>query len=145
MSEELGVDGLQSVRTGKRVQRKGVKGPARRRREAERPDAKLNAEKLRRGRLMYSFGHVSRDRWAQAFGERTPEEQAAVFRQALAEQRARKERAEEPPRRGPAVHGDNKGPGRRLYQGFDFGLGVYVHGKAHKRAEMQRLGVVEAG
>ena len=89
---------------------------------------------------VFGFSHVPRDRWEQAFGKWTPEKLQA----AVAEQKERKAAAPAPVR-APAVHGDIKGMGRRLYRGFDVGLGREIHGKAHRRQVMAELGKVEAG
>ena len=142
MSDELGVEELQSINRGRKVARKGVKGG--RKKKGERPDANLNATKLRRRKLTYSFAAVPRENWAKAFGDRTPEEQAAVFRRALEEQRARRQSVEPRPR-ATAIHGDNKGMGRRLHRGFNPGLGCFIEGRTHERAMMAKLGVVATG
>lgn len=95
-------------------------------------------DRARRGAAAFDFKDVSRDRWEQAFGPYDPEK----FRRALAEQRAGKAAVQRP--RAAAVHGDNKGAGRRLYNGFDFGLGEYIHGRSDRRRCMAEAGLREA-
>jgi hypothetical protein len=91
---------------------------------------------------VFSFGSVPAENWERAFGRWTPE----TFRAAKAElaQRRSAERGARVPGGGaPAVHGDNKGAGRRLYRGFDYGLGCRVEGRADRRRTMQALGLRE--
>jgi hypothetical protein len=47
--------------------------------------------------------------------------------------------------RGPAIHGDIKGPGRRLYNGYDHGLGCEVHGRSDRRRKMVEIGLKHWG
>lgn len=138
----LGIDGLTMLNRGQKVPRRSLKGGKKKR--GERPDPTLSAAKLKRRRSMFSFQEIERDRWAKAFGVRTPEEQAAIFRAALEEQRRRKATVDVK-ERAPAVHGDIKGMGRRLYNGFNPGLGVYTHGRSHTRSVEKAMGLHAVG
>lgn len=121
------------------VQRSGAPDQTR----VEKPDPKANAGRRKKGIAQFGFDSVPRDNWERAFGKWTPEK----FHKALAEQRRKQETAsaESAGQRAPAVHGDCKGMGRRLYRGFDYGLGVRVEGRAHRREVMKRMGVEATG
>lgn len=116
----------------------------RRRQRARVNVAEFNAKVLpaRAGRsrpALFTFADVPRDRWEAAFGAWTPE----TFRAAKTVQDAARKagRATTPRAAAPAVHGDCKGPGRRLYRGFDYGLGQRIEGRTHRREVMRQLGV----
>jgi hypothetical protein len=113
---------------------------------AERAAAR--ADKAHVGRsatrsVVVSFRDIPRDRWEQAFGKHDPEK----FRRAAREQaEARKAEAREVAERpqAAAVHGDNKGTGRRMYHGFDWGLGCQIDGKGDRRRKMDAAGLKAA-
>jgi hypothetical protein len=94
---------------------------------------------------VFGFQSVPRENWERAFGKFDPQK----FRRAVAEQNQRKKEELSQVRDGskaaPAILGDNKGPGRRLYRGFDFGLGKVIHGRSDRRESMKAQGLVEAG
>ena len=98
------------------------------------------ADKMKVGRsasrsIVVSFRDIPRDRWEKAFGKQDPEKfRRAAQEQAEAKKAAARERATEA--LGAAVHGDNKGAGRRLYRGFDWGLGRHIDGKGDRRRAM---------
>jgi len=99
------------------------------------------ADKMKIGRsasrsVVVSFRDIPRDRWEQAFGKHDPEKFRQAARQQAEERKAEaRERATEA--RGAAVHGDNKGMGRRMYRGFDWGLGRQIDGKGDRRRAME--------
>jgi hypothetical protein len=85
------------------------------------------------------FDDIPRDRWEACFGKWDPER----FRQAVEEQKRGKAGLADAAasRSLPAIHGDNKGPQRRMYHGFDYGLGREIHGRADRKRAMAELGV----
>jgi hypothetical protein len=103
-------------------------------RQAARADKQKTGRSSSRA-IVVSFRDIPRDRWEMAFGKHDPEK----FRQAARAQ-ADERKAESQERAGKslpaAVHGDNKGAGRRLYRGFDWGLGRHIDGKGDRRRAM---------
>ena len=90
-----------------------------------------------------TFESCDRTKWDAIFGEWTPEK----FRQAKEELEAKKNEADEcMAPHSVAIHGDDAG--RRMFGGFDSGLGVYIdphRARAHRREVMQAKGLVECG
>ena len=105
---------------------------------AERSAAR--ADKAHVGRsasrsVVVSFRDIPRDRWEMAFGKHDPEKfKAAARAQLEARKEAEREASARP--QAAAVHGDCKGTGRRLYRGFDWGLGRQIDGKGDRRRAM---------
>jgi hypothetical protein len=133
---------LLNKRTGQAVQALDVTARRRRRAAQESPRAvraNLRADREAKpgGVKVFNFDMISRERWAQAFGDYDPEK----FRKAFAEQEERKRQSLAQSRKdakGTAVHGDNKGAGRRMFHNvFDWGLGQVVHSRSHRRELMK--------
>ena len=90
----------------------------------------------------FTFESCSKETWESIFGEWTPEK----FRQAKEELEAKNADAVETEGHGVAIHGDDAG--RRMFGGFDAGLGVYIdphRARAHRREVMQAKGLTECG
>lgn len=106
---------------------------------AERSAARADRAKVGRSSsrsVVVSFQDIPRDRWEKAFGKFDPEK----FKRAVAaqkEERRTEERAAAQRPMAAAVHGDCKGAGRRLYRGFDWGLGKQIDGKGDRRRAME--------
>ncbi len=119
-------------------------GRRRRRRTKKemREDSLPNAGTRQQRTSIFTFSSVTRERWEQCFGEWNPER----FRQAMEEQKKKKREAAARAAQGTsaAVHGDNKGAGRRLYRGFDWGLGAHVEGRSDRKQLMKEKGLREA-
>jgi len=114
----------------------------RRRAERARMDTLPSAEteRKRQRSSTFTFKNVSNERWEKCFGKWTPE----VFRKAKEEQDRKKAEGQAQTAKSAAVHGDNKGAGRRMYRGFDWGLGRHIEGRSDRRQAMQELGLREA-
>jgi hypothetical protein len=102
------------------------------------PEIRPKGARCRRA-TTFSFRDVPRERWEAIFGPES--ERVERFRAALARQKAAG--GERTPGPAPAVHGDRKGAGRRLYRGFDFGLGRMIEGRADRRRAMEELHLQE--
>lgn len=89
---------------------------------------------------IFTFNHISRERWNQSVGEWSPEK----WRAALEEQKRRKGGNSGAEPMVAAVHGDNKGAGRRLYKGFNWGLGAYVESRSEEKRLMKQAGLQHA-
>ena len=88
--------------------------------------------------------HVSRSEWERIFGPET--ERQAKFREALEKQRASREAGGDLAASGAAIHGENKGAGRRLYGSphrgvWDDGLGCQIYGRSDRARKARELGL----
>ena len=118
-----------------------VKSGSRKRvRKQAAPRQLLSADdRKRKAGVTFSFENVSRKNWEKAFGPFDPNK----FRKAKAAQDAAKKQDFSAPLPA-AVHGDNKRAGRRLYNGFDWGLGATVQGRSHHKRLMAERNLREA-
>lgn len=125
----------------------GQRGPkvGRTRQERSR-NAVLTAEDRKRtGATAVTFNEIPADRWERAFGKKSPEQLRAEREAYRREQAEKKQHEAEVQGQAFAVHGENKGAGRRLFKPgtFDIGLGTVIRGRTHRNEIMRSLGLRE--
>ena len=108
--------------------------------------SRLLVAQEKKGRLAVTFKDIPRQTWEKVFG--SEDDRQARFRAGLKDQKTKQDMALSPVS-APAIFGENKGAGRRMFGGthrgvWDEGLGIKVYGRNHRNKLMKAAGLREA-